>query len=235
MPLQTFYDIEFWRQNLAKAHYLPSIISCVLTKVLRSYNQQDDTLIGALFTNELSFCVKGVKLLLSLKLLHEAQKDAGNQDSQLDHMMSRLTRVYNNFEKVKMSVLSAFLNKRNILAKLESQSDATAIENTVLQVVQQIREKDGLNTIPDLLEIQSKLFKILLSKETNNSTRVPASLMNNKFYKTLYLIVLYIHETNLADLRTLRKGVQEYTTTISSYREALEDPSVRKELQSSIN
>ena len=235
MSFQNFCDIEFWNHNLNKAHYLPSVISFVLTKLTKIDDSQNQFL-NILFTNEFAFCIKGLRLLLSLKLLNKEQRGTENLETQIEYMMSKLTKVYNSLEKIKMSVLNTFLNRRTIISTLESQTDLSQHSNgPVSTLILQIQNKETQMVIPEFMDIQAKLFKILVTKDNNISVRVSAVNINNKFYQILYVVALWTYNPQQFSLVNLQKATHDFVEVLTSNKEILDDASYRKELQSSFN
>jgi len=239
IPTQSLYDIEFWNQNLNKAHYFPSFMSLILARLVKSHDGKEESLIHVLSNDELSFCMKGLHLILRMKFLQEGNRNGGNQDHQIEYMLGRLTKIYNTFEKLKMAVLNVLLNRRYILLKLESSNEAEKSfnESLIKMIILQIQGKESSsNVVFDLLEIQTKLFKILVTKEnSNSSTRVSSVTVNNKFYKLLYQIVLKALDVKLTNDVSLRKSIQEFVGSIFANKEYIEENNFRKEIQSSIS
>jgi len=233
IPENVLLSIEFWHQNLNKSHYLPAIISFVLTKLLKLCDGKEEFHIDLLFRDEINFCFKGLQILLRLKILQEGPGKNKDQDFQIESMISKLTKVYNHVEKLKMSILNAFLNRRFILAKLEGQFSAE--EHVVERIIRKIRENPGFNSISDLLEIQPRLYRILIIKESSNPNRALSVSVNNKFYNLLYLIVCRSFDAALVNFVIFKKALQEYLATIFVNREGFDDPNFLKEIQSSVN
>jgi len=172
-------DVSFWLKGELMTLNMICYLSFTIKKVL-GHVENGSWNIGILSSPELKFFIEGITIYL--KIIQQRKMD---DPKWREALKMRLTKIYNYIEKLKSIFASSILDRKSLLAKLESKiKDPLCNSNK-----SGFECLESIEIYQNLMDVQIDIYHLLKDSSENNSLK--AKQLSNNFSGFLYNLYLY--------------------------------------------